>query len=60
VVLAGGKRRIYPVIPPRVEYTLTPFGSSLLEIVGALVEWSNDHRPDVERARIRYDAATRA
>ncbi len=53
-------RKIYPVIPPRVEYTLTPLGSSLLEIVGALVEWSNEHQPDVARARIRYDAATRA
>jgi DNA-binding HxlR family transcriptional regulator len=52
-------RRIYAVIPPRVEYTLTPLGASLLDVVGALVAWSNEHQPDVERARIRYDARAR-
>ena len=53
------ERRIYAVIPPRVEYTLTPLGSSLLDVVGALVEWSNEHQPDVQRARTQYDAALR-
>jgi DNA-binding HxlR family transcriptional regulator len=48
-------RQIYPVIPPRVEYSLTPPGRSLLAIVEALVTWSADHVGDVEQARHRFD-----
>jgi DNA-binding HxlR family transcriptional regulator len=53
-------RHIYPVIPPRVEYSLTPLGRSLLEIVEALVTWSADHINDVEGARYRYDSSHQA
>lgn len=53
-------RHVYPVIPPRVEYSLTPLGRSLLAIVEALVAWSADHINDVERARDRYDTSQRA
>jgi DNA-binding HxlR family transcriptional regulator len=53
-------RHVYPVIPPRVEYSLTPLGGSLLAIVEALVAWSADHINDVERARDRYDTSQRA
>ena len=49
-------RQVYPVIPPRVEYSLTPLGRSLMDIVEALVGWSADHIADVERARRGYDA----
>jgi DNA-binding HxlR family transcriptional regulator len=51
-------RRVYPVIPPRVEYSLTPLGESLLTVVEALISWGDSHRRDVGRARLRYDAAT--
>jgi hypothetical protein len=51
---------MYPVIPPRVDYTLTPLGRSLLAIVEALVAWSGDHVGDVEQARRHYDTAHRA
>ena len=46
---------MYPVIPPRVEYFLTPLGQSLMSIVESLVAWSASHISDVERARQRYD-----
>ena len=49
-------RHVYPVIPPRVEYSLTPLGRSLLAIVEALVAWSADHITDVGQARRSYDA----
>ena len=51
------ERRVYPVIPPRVEYTLTDQGRSLLDLVRALVEWSAEHTGDILAARQRYDAA---
>jgi DNA-binding HxlR family transcriptional regulator len=53
-------RRVYPVIPPRVEYTLTDLGESLLEVVRALVDWSADHTGDILAARQVYDAAQAA
>ena len=48
-------RQVHPVIPPKVEYSLTPLGRSLLAIVEALVAWSGDHISEVEQARHRYD-----
>jgi DNA-binding HxlR family transcriptional regulator len=48
-------RRVFAVVPPRVEYTLTPLGESLLDVVGALVEWSAGHTGDIAEARRRYD-----
>ncbi len=54
------ERRVYPVIPPRVDYTLTDEGRSLLDLVRALVEWSAEHTGDILAARKRYDAAQAA
>jgi len=33
-------RRVYPEVPPRVEYTLTPAGRSLMPHLGSLVQWA--------------------
>src|SRR5579863_7708977 len=33
-------RRVYPQVPPRVEYSLTPLGHSLLPILGQLHDWA--------------------
>jgi DNA-binding HxlR family transcriptional regulator len=49
-------RRIYPEVPPRVEYTLTELGETLRELVRGLVKWSGAHLPEVDAARARYDA----
>ena len=49
-------RRIYPEVPPRVEYELTPLGSTLRDIVHELIEWSGAHLAEVDEARARYDA----
>jgi len=49
-------RTIHPVIPPRVDYTLTPMGRTLLDAIGQLVSWADDHLPEIEAARAAYDA----
>ena len=49
-------RTVYPVVPPRVDYALTPLGETLLSTVCALVHWSEEHRADIDAARARYDA----
>lgn len=37
-------REVYAVVPPRVEYSLTPMGESLRPIVLALRQWAIDHQ----------------
>jgi DNA-binding HxlR family transcriptional regulator len=49
-------RKVYPTIPPRVEYALTPLGRTLLEPVLALARWATRHRSDIQDARDRFDA----
>ncbi len=36
-------RMVYPVIPPRVEYSLTPSGRSLLPLLKKMAEWGSQH-----------------
>src|SRR6202035_5495534 len=36
-------RTIYPEIPPRVEYELTPLGRTLCGPLGSLTQWAHDH-----------------
>ncbi len=49
-------RTMYPVMPPRVDYELTPMGRTLLDAVGALIEWADLHLSEVDAARQAYDA----
>jgi DNA-binding HxlR family transcriptional regulator len=49
-------RTIHPVIPPRVEYALTPLGQTLLDTIGRLVSWTDSHLPEIDAARAAYDA----
>jgi DNA-binding HxlR family transcriptional regulator len=48
-------RRVYPVVPPRVEYKLTPLGESLGESVCGIWMWVEAHLDDVERSRHAFD-----
>jgi len=36
-------RKVYPEVPPRVEYTLTSLASSLMPILESLLNWGVDH-----------------
>ena len=49
-------RTIHPVIPPRVEYALTPMGRTLLDTIGQLVTWADSHLAEIDAARAAYDA----
>ncbi|MER5194648.1 winged helix-turn-helix transcriptional regulator [Streptomyces sp. NPDC002755] len=46
-----------PVIPPRVDYSLTDLGREAAEQVRALALWTHTRMPDVEQARRTYDEA---
>ena len=53
-------RKVFPVVPPHVEYSLTPLGQSLKAPLSALCEWAQNHMVEVQAARASYqDGETR-
>jgi DNA-binding HxlR family transcriptional regulator len=48
-------RTVHPVVPPRVDYELTPLGASLHHTIRALVTWTEEHQNDIATARSAYD-----
>jgi DNA-binding HxlR family transcriptional regulator len=48
-------RTMYATMPPRVDYALTPPGRTLLVPVLALAAWADEHRTEIQRARVRFD-----
>lgn len=49
-------RVAYPVIPPRVEYSLTSLGRTLEEPLGALALWAREHSHEVRVAQAAFEA----
>jgi len=49
-------RTVYPEIPPRVEYTLTPLGETLCAPLAAIRSWAETYIDDVTAAQSQYDA----
>ncbi|MEW2633064.1 helix-turn-helix domain-containing protein [Streptomyces sp. NPDC048389] len=49
------RRKAHPVIPPRVEYSLTPLGEEAAHQVWALARWAEARVPRVQAAREDYD-----
>ncbi|MGA8114593.1 MAG: helix-turn-helix domain-containing protein [Actinocatenispora sp.] len=52
------RRRVYPTVPPKVEYSLTPLGEELTEVITGIRAWAYRRMDDIAAARERY--ATRA
>lgn len=48
-------RKMYPEVPVRVEYTLTPFGYSYLEQLMNLTEWIDIAMPEIVKKRHKFD-----
>ena len=53
-------RKVYPEVPPRVEYTLSPTGERLKPVIDALKAWGEDHRARQAASRPSNSAANRA
>jgi len=48
-------RTVYPTVPPKVEYQLTPIARELTESFASLTAWAERHRHAIAAARNTYD-----
>jgi DNA-binding HxlR family transcriptional regulator len=53
-------RIVYPVVPPKVEYSLTPLGQSLGAAFCGVWIWAAENLQQVEAARQTFDAGKEA
>lgn len=54
------QRTVYPVVPPHVDYALTPLGKTLMPPLSALYRWMERHLKEVQRARRESQKSLRA
>ncbi len=50
-------RAVYPTIPPKVEYSLTPLGDGVAIHIKTLTDWVEDHVADVLKVRLKREKA---
>ena len=43
-------KKIYAELPPKVEYSLTKLGKSVLPVVNGLGKWGDDHQEELRRS----------
>ncbi len=48
-------RTVYPTVPPRVDYGLTPLGRTLRRPVSQLASWADKNREQMQAARDAFD-----
>ncbi|WP_314808552.1 helix-turn-helix domain-containing protein [Segatella oris] len=48
------KREVFPEVPPRVEYSLTAKGLSLLPLIDNLLTWASDNMEDIIASRKQF------
>ncbi len=48
-------RRVYASVPPKVEYSLTPLGRSLVGVLEEVRAWVKSKMSKIQEAQIRYD-----
>ena len=51
------RRTVHPVIPPRVDYELTPLGASLGAAFCGVWIWAETHHAEIEQARQAFATA---
>lgn len=48
-------RKVTPSVPPRVDYSITPFGQSYLSELEGVLQWSLKNRATISEAQTAYD-----
>jgi DNA-binding HxlR family transcriptional regulator len=53
-------RRVYPTVPPKVEYSLTEYGRSLKRALRAICDWGQNHMERIGAVAIRPERVSTA
>ena len=53
------ERKVHPVVPPKVEYSLTALGLTLVGPLTELGYWAETHAAEIEAANQRYQEKTK-
>lgn len=54
-------REVYPVVPPKVEYSLTDKGESLMPILESMYEWGKEYKSFIETEAVHLpETSTRS
>lgn len=49
-------RSVFPTVPPRVDYALTPLGMTLLRTLKELHDWVSSNSDEITQARVDFDS----
>ena len=49
------RREVYAEVPPRVEYSLTAFGRTLIPVLNVMAQWGLEHEQDVAKPAPDHD-----
>ncbi|WP_268741305.1 winged helix-turn-helix transcriptional regulator [Fusobacterium simiae] len=49
------ERKVYPVVPPKVEYRLTEYGNTLIPILKSLVLWGKNYAQSIKFDNFKMD-----
>ncbi|WP_406825987.1 winged helix-turn-helix transcriptional regulator [Pedobacter sp. KACC 23697] len=47
------RKKIYPQVPPKVEYSLTDFGNTLIPVISTLGLWGDEHESRLRRVILK-------
>ncbi|MEV4641739.1 helix-turn-helix domain-containing protein [Actinoplanes sp. NPDC049548] len=50
-------RKVYPTVPPKVEYAATDMARELYETLVTLTDWAERHREAIAQSRKAYDSS---
>ena len=49
-------RKVFPVVPPKVEYSLTEFGKTLIPVIATLGRWADEHKDHLRHVILKQSA----
>lgn len=47
-------KKIYPVLPPKVEYSLTEFGKTLIPLISSIGLWGDEYQDQLRRVILKH------